>query len=68
MEKYVIIADSTSDLSPELRQRFCVEEYTPGFIHISDGRDFRSTLDWSEISREDFYSLVKSTFNSEEEN
>ena len=58
MEKYVIIADSTSDLSPELRERFCVREYTPGFIHISDGRDFRSTLDWSEISREDFYTTL----------
>lgn len=58
MEKYVIIADSTSDLSAELRQRFGVEEYTPGFVHISDGRDFRSTLDWDNISREDFYTAL----------
>lgn len=58
MKKYVILADVTCDLSPQIRQQFGVTDYLPGHIHFSDDRDFATTLDWSLISREDFYKAL----------
>ena len=58
MKQYVILADITCDLSPELREYFGVEEYIPGHVTIDDGRDFASRLDWDLISREEFYRIL----------
>lgn len=58
MNKYVILADVTCDLSKEIRDYFGIEDYIQGHIHFSDGRDFSTTLDWSNISREDFYKAL----------
>ena len=58
MEKYVILADITCDISEEIRNYFNVDECITGHIHFSDGRDFKTTLDWSNISREDFYKTL----------
>lgn len=60
MEKYVILPDVTCDLSQETRNDFGVNDYIKGHVHISDGRDFYTTLDWSEISRDDYYATLKS--------
>lgn len=58
MSKYVILADVTCDLSAEIRKKFDIDDYIQGHIHFSDGRDFKTTLDWSNISREDFYKAL----------
>ncbi len=58
MSKYIILADVTCDLSEEIRKEFGVEDYIPGHVHFSDGRDIRTTLDWDNISREDFYKAL----------
>ena len=58
MEKYIILSDVTTDLSQEIRDYFNMPEYIKGHIHFSDGRDFQTTLDWSNISRKDFYSAL----------
>lgn len=58
MEKYIILADVTCDLSPEIREYFQIPDYIKGHVHFSDGRDFETTLDWSNISREDFYAAL----------
>lgn len=58
MKKFVILTDSTSDISQEIRDRFGVVDYVPGHVHFSDGRDLVSTLDWSKISREEFYGAL----------
>lgn len=55
VDRYVILADVTCDLSQEIRDRIGMEDYIPGHIHFDDGRDFPTTLDWSNISREEFY-------------
>lgn len=55
MENYVILADVTCDLSQQIRDAFGIRDYIKGHIQFSDGRDFRTTLDWSTISREAFY-------------
>lgn len=58
MEKYVILADVTCDISGEIREYFKIEDYVEGHVHISDGRDLPTRLDWSLISRDDFYSAL----------
>ena len=58
MEKYIILADVTCDLSQEIREYFQIPDYIKGHIHFSDNRDFETTLDWSNISREDFYAAL----------
>lgn len=55
MECYVILADVTCDLSQEIRDKIGMKDYIRGHIHFDDGRDFDTALDWSNISREDFY-------------
>ncbi len=57
-EKYIILADVTADISQEIRDYFEIPDYIKGHIHFSDGRDFQTTLDWSNISREDFYATL----------
>ncbi len=58
MKNYVILADLTCDLSAELREYFSVDDYIEGSVHFSDGRDFPTTLDWSNISRDEFYKAL----------
>lgn len=58
MKKFIILTDSTSDMSPEIREHFGVKDYVQGYVHFSDGRDFRSDLDWTAISRKDFYGAL----------
>ena len=60
MSKYVILADVTCDLSEEIRRQFNVDDYIKGHIHFSDGRDFCTTLDWTNIGCEDFYKALSS--------
>ena len=58
MKKYVILADSACDLSQELRDQFGVVDYVQGHVHFSDGRDFHTTLDWSNIGRDELYKAL----------
>ena len=60
MEKYIILADVACDISQEIRDYFKVEDYIEGHVNISDGRDFKTKLDWSNIDRDDFYKCVSS--------
>ena len=57
MKKYVIVTDSCSDLSKEMREKYNVE-YIP--MHFSyDGNDMPADLDWKGISVKDFYDLMR---------
>lgn len=58
MEKFVILPDVTCDLSEEIRTAFGLEDYIQGYVHFSDGRDFKTTLDWSNIGRDEFYKTL----------
>lgn len=55
MKRYVILADTTCDLSQDIRETIGMKDYVKGHIHFDDGRDFPTTMDWSHISREEFY-------------
>ena len=57
MEKYIILADSALDLSEEMRNYCGLETYLPGHINLN-GKDMITPLDWSTISREEFYAAV----------
>lgn len=60
MKKFVILADLTCDLSKEIRKDFEINDYITGHIHFDDGRDFDTTLDWDNISRDEFYKILSS--------
>ena len=58
MKDFVILPDSTCDLSEEARNDVGMVDYIPGHAHFSDGRDIITRLDWSEISREEYYKAL----------
>lgn len=58
MEKMIILADVTCDLSQTIRKRFEICDYIKGHVHFSTGRDIAAALDWDEISREEFYKTL----------
>lgn len=58
MEKFIILADVACDLSEQIRKEFGVVDYVPGHVSFSDGRDLPTTLDWTNISREEFYKTL----------
>ena len=58
MKKFIILPDSNCDVSPELRQQLGMTDYIKGYVHFSDGRDFQTSLDWDQLSREEFYSAL----------
>lgn len=62
MKNYVIIPDITCDLSEEIRNYFKLDDYIKGYTHIND-KAIRTTLDWSVISREKFYSTLSDRKN-----
>lgn len=64
MEKFIILADFTCDLSEEIRNRIGMPSYSKGHIHLAEGRDIEGTLDWSQISREEFYKALSDKKNN----
>lgn len=58
MDKYVILTDVTSDISEDIRKSFGVRDYVHGYVSFSDGRDLKTYMDWSQISREEFYAAL----------
>ena len=62
MGKFIILPDVTCDLSYELRERFGVKDYIPGYVQIN-GENLTTTLDWQNISRENFYKTLENKKN-----
>ena len=58
MADYVILTDSSTDLTKDLRKRFGIDDYLPGNITFPDGHTEDSTLDWENISPQDFYTSM----------
>ncbi|MBR2869897.1 MAG: DegV family protein [Clostridia bacterium] len=56
MNKFVIISDSCCDLSKELREKYDID-YIPMYISC-DGKEYKASLDWEEISMKDFYGAM----------
>lgn len=62
VKSYVIIPDVTCDLSGEIREYFKLDDYIRSHVHIND-ESMRTTLDWENISREDFYKTLSNKKN-----
>ena len=61
MRNYVILTDSTADIGPDVRAQFGIQDYVHGHVHFSDGRDFKTMLEWDSITREDFYAALSNS-------
>ena len=58
MTDFIILPECTCDVSKEMREEIKLTDYIPGHVHFSDGRDFPTTLDWDNISREEYYKAL----------
>ena len=55
MGDFVILTDSSTDLTKDLRERFGVTDYLPGIVVLPDGKKEESTLDWELMSPDEYY-------------
>lgn len=55
MSDFVIIPDSSSDLTKELRERFDIPDYVRGILYCPDGSQMVADLDWETIDPKTFY-------------
>ena len=62
MKKFVILPDLTCDLSDEIRNYFGLDDYITGHVNIN-GKDLVTKLDWTNISRSDFYKTLANKKN-----
>ena len=62
MRNFIILPDVTCDLSQEIRDYFKLTDYIRGYVHINDD-SIRTTLDWNNISRNDFYKTLENKKN-----
>ena len=58
MSNYVIIPDSSSDLTQDLRKRFDIPDYLHGVMYFPDGRTLPADLDWGILSPKEYYSSM----------
>ena len=57
MKDFVVLTDSTSDLSLEMRQQFGIE-YVP-MQYIIDGVEYKASLDWESHEPKAYYDLMR---------
>ncbi|MBR5279392.1 MAG: DegV family protein [Clostridia bacterium] len=62
MKDFIILPDLTCDCSEEIRKYFGLTDYIQGYVHIND-ESLRTTLDWSIISRDQFYKTLANKKN-----
>ncbi|MBQ6706148.1 MAG: DegV family protein [Clostridia bacterium] len=55
MSDFVIIPDSSSDLTKELRNRFRIPECVRGIVYFPDGHEELSDIDWEKYDPKTFY-------------
>lgn len=59
MSDFVIIPDAASSMPQDLRERFNVPDYIRTQITFPDGTNHDTTLDWEEISADDYYMSMR---------
>lgn len=60
MSDFVIIPDSSCDLTAELRERFSIPDYLRGILYFPDGHEELADMDWKEFSPEEYYNSMTS--------
>lgn len=59
MTNFAILADSCSDLTAPLRERFGVDGYVPGALVYPDGSNHYADLDWKNMTPAQFFGTMK---------
>ena len=57
MKKYVIVTDTGSDLSEELRNKYNIEYVSMHYIH--EGKEYEAHLDWRALPAKEFYDILR---------
>lgn len=57
MREFIVLTDSTSDLTLEMRQEYCIE-YVP-MQYIIDGVEYKASLDWESHQPKEYYDLMR---------
>lgn len=57
MGDFVIIADSTADLSKDLREQYQIDYVRMNYV--VDGNEYTASLDWENHSVSDFYNMMR---------
>ncbi len=58
MRKFIILADVGCDLSKECREYFGIEDYVSGHLHLPNGSEVPTKLDWDFMSSKEFYAKL----------
>ena len=59
MSDFVIIPDSSSDLTADLRARFDIPDYIRGILYSPDGTSELANMDWENRTPKEFYDSMK---------
>ena len=59
MSEFVIIPDTSCDLTKDLRERYNIPDYLHGILYHPDGREELSSLDWEGMSAKEYYDSMK---------
>lgn len=59
MSNFVIIPDTSCDLTKDLRERYGITDYLHGILYYPDGREEISSLDWDTMTPEEYYNSMK---------
>ncbi len=59
MAEFVIIPDTSSDMTKELRTRFGIPAYISGIVNFPDGHSEPADLDWEKYDPIEFYKSMK---------
>ena len=57
MKDFIVLTDSTSDLSLQMRQEFNIE-YVP-MQYVIDGVEYKASLDWESHEPKEYYDLMR---------
>ncbi len=59
MSDFVIIPDTSCDLTKDLREKYNIPDYLHGILYHPDGKEELSTLDWEEMTAKEYYDSMK---------
>ena len=59
MSEFVIIPDTSCDLTRDLREKYNIPDYLHGILYHPDGKEELSSLDWDNISAKEYYDSMK---------
>ncbi|MBR2476686.1 MAG: DegV family protein [Clostridia bacterium] len=59
MNDFVIIPDTSCDLTKDLRKRFNIEHVVRGVVYPPDGSQIYADLDWEVMSPEEYYASMR---------